>query len=185
MAAGSVSGFGGNSTGSARSGGQEREPVGNMVQWIEEPGNPGCMYYSKPFPVEEGATYRFQIRVKSFEPKPIVFIKCSDVFDTDFHPTPEGFQEGYADKFGRQTREVYRSQHMLFHYPKNEWTTHMQDFTPRHTKYSPKFGRVMLYAYWFAGKVWFDDVVIKKIADPDPEELKKTERRLSAPQKDR
>jgi hypothetical protein len=43
------------------------------------------------------------------------------------------------------------------------WNTHTEDFTPKHVKYSPKWGRVMLYAYVAAGVVEFDDVVVKKI----------------------
>ena len=177
-------------------GGQTRVPLGSEVKWIAEPGHPsnkiiqfdmsaaiaegpGSMYYCKPFVVENGATYRFQCRYRSHGPRGIVFIKCSDVLDSKFHPTADALQEGYADKFGQQTREVYRSQQNMFHYPVGEWVTHTQDFTPRHTKYSPKFGRVMLYAYHSAGKVEYDDIVVKKISDPDPAELRKKVERHS------
>lgn len=169
-------------------GGQEREPLGGLVKWIPEPGNPsnkviqidmpaavaegpGCMYYCKPFVVEEGATYRFQCRFRSTGPRGIVFIKCSDVFDSDFHPTANALQEGYADKFGQQTREVYRSQQNFFEFEPGVWLTHTQDFTPTHTKYSPKFGRVMLYAYICEGKVEYDDIVVKKVKDADTEKV--------------
>jgi len=50
--------------------------------------------------------------------------------------------------------------------PKNVWNTHTEDFTPRHTKYTPQWGRVMLYAYLGAGQVDFDDVIVKQIAPP-------------------
>ena len=61
-----------------------------------------------------------------------------------------------------QRREVYRSQQNLKG-PLRAWNTQTEDFTPKHVKYSPKWGRVMLYAYVTAGVVEFDDVVVKKI----------------------
>ena len=68
----------------------------------------------------------------------------------------------YIPQFGH-LRECYRSQQNLKG-AKNEWHTHTQDFTPRHTKYTPKWGRVMLYSYLGAGVVEFDDIVVKQIA---------------------
>lgn len=163
---------------------QHREPVGRLVRWVRDSDDPsnhvinltfdaeigdgfGLMYYSKPFIVEEGALYRFQCRFKSNGPHPKIFIKCSDVLDSRFNPTPQGLQEGYADSFGQQTREVYRSQQNL-EGPLNTWNTKTEDFTPRHTKYSPKFGRVMLYGYLGAGTIEFDDIVIKQIRPASP-----------------
>ena len=81
-------------------GGQQREPLGKLVQWTTEAGNPdnrvirfafdagvgdgfGVMYYSKPFPVEEGAKYRFQCRYRTNGPKIIVFIKGYDEMGSD------------------------------------------------------------------------------------------------------
>ena len=92
--------------------GQQREPLGGLVRWTTEKGNAankvirftldrnvaeneGVMYYSDFFPVEEGATYRFQCRWRSTAPAVKVFIKCYD-----------------ADETGRR-REVYRSQQNL------------------------------------------------------------------------
>ena len=66
-------------------GGQQREPLGKLVQWAAEDGNPqnklirftfdkavaeeeGVMYYSDFFPVQEGAKYRFQCRWKTNGP---------------------------------------------------------------------------------------------------------------------
>ena len=43
----------------------------------------------------------------------------------------------------------------------NVWNTQTEDFTPAHTKYTPRWGRVMLYGYIGAGVVEFDDVVVK------------------------
>jgi hypothetical protein len=142
--------------------GQQREPLGRLVRWTTEKGNPankvirftldrdvaeneGVMYYSDFFPVEEGATYRFQCRWRSTAPAAKVFIKCYD-----------------ADESGRR-REVYRSQQNLKG-PNDKWNVQSEDFTPKHTKYSPKWGRVMLYAYLSPGEVEFDDVVVKQVS---------------------
>ncbi len=142
--------------------GQQREPLGGLVRWTTEKGNAankvvrftldrnvaeneGVMYYSDFFPVEEGARYRFQCRWRSTAPAVKAFIKCYD-----------------ADESGWR-REVYRSQ-QNFKGPNEKWNTQTEDFTPRHTKYSPRWGRVMLYAYLSPGEVEFDDVVVKQIS---------------------
>jgi hypothetical protein len=154
--------------------GQQRESLGGLVRWTTEKGgtynkvirftldrnvaeNEGVMYYSDFFPVEEGAKYRFQCRWRSDGPSPKVFIKCYD-----------------ADENGRR-REVYRSQQNLKG-PNGKWNTQTEDFTPKHTKYSPKWGRVMLYAYLTPGEVEFDDVVVKQIVPASPGEQAKTRR---------
>jgi hypothetical protein len=143
--------------------GQQREPLGGLVRWTTEEGNTGnrvirftldkdvaenegLMYYSDYFPVQEGAKYRFQCRWRSKGPAVKVFIKC------------------YDEEASRR-REAYRSQQNLTNGPVNTWTwtTHTEDFSPKHVKYSPKWGRVMLYAYMVAGVVEFDDVVVKQI----------------------
>ena len=146
----------------ASRGGQNREPLGRLVQWLPETNNPenrvirftfdavvgdgfGVMYYSDPFPVEEDGLYRFQCRYRSNGPKAKVFIKC----------------------YEETGRECYRSQNDLKG-PNKVWNTYTQDFTPKHTKYTPTTGRVMLYAYLGAGVVEFDDVVIKQITPPSP-----------------
>ena len=84
-------------------GGQDREPLGNLVQWIPETGNPknhvirftfdkavgdgfGVMYHSKPFPIEEAARYRFQCRFRTNGPAVKVFIKCYDQMPSDYKP---------------------------------------------------------------------------------------------------
>jgi len=168
---------------------QHREPIGRLVKRIVDPDNPknhilrlefdadigdgfGLMYYGKPFPVEEGATYRLQIRFKMMGVRSILFVKCYDTIDTTFRPTADALKEGFTDKLGQQTREVYRSQQNLFRHPAEVWVTHTEDFIPRHTRFSPKFGRIMLYGYLGAGAIHYDDVVVKKIKDADPEELR-------------
>jgi hypothetical protein len=89
-----------------------------------------------------------------------VFIKCYDTDETS------------------RRREVYRSQ-QNFKGPNDTWNTHTEDFTPKHTKYSPKWGRVMLYAYMSPGEVEFDDVVVKQIVPASPGESVKTRRHSS------
>ncbi len=112
----------------------------------------GVLYYSDYFPVEPGATYRFQCRWRSTGTAAKVFVKCY----ADF---PGG--TGLAGESER--REVYRSQQNLAGKP-NVWNTHTEDFTPQHPQYAPRWGRVMLYAYYPAGSVEWDDVVVKQVA---------------------
>jgi hypothetical protein len=169
-------GIGGVPKGWDKVAGQQREPLGWLVRWTTEKGNPankvirftldrdvaeneGVMYYSDFFPVQEGATYRFQCRWRSTAPAAKVFIKCYD-----------------ADESGRR-REVYRSQQNLKGL-NDRWNTQTEDFTPKHTKYSPKWGRVMLYAYLNPGEVEFDDVVVKQVS-PAPSAAAKVRRHSS------
>ncbi len=183
-------------------GGQQREPLGHLVQWLPEAGNPtnhvirltvpkavaeaeGVMYYSREFPIQDGATYRFQCRWRSNGPSPKVFIKCYDELATEYRRErtavakyaddardPAGSQN---DPSGVQRREVYRSQQNL-RGPKNTWNVHTQEFTPKHTRYSPKWARVMLYAYLHEGVVEFDDIVIKEIVPGSSENLAREKR---------
>jgi len=196
-------------------GGQQREPLGKLVSWLPETGNPsnrvirftfdagvgdgtGVMYYSDMFPVAEGAKYRFQCRYRTNGPSPKVFIKCYDEMGSEYKEESalrttssrktddprakagaksrdyQPRRNDYVPEEG-QRREVYRSQQNLKG-PKNTWNVQTEDFTPKHTKYSPKWGRVMLYAYLGGGVVEFDDVVIKEIVPASPSEAKKKQR---------
>jgi hypothetical protein len=112
----------------------------------------GVLYYSDYFPIEEGATYRFSCRYRTTGSAVKVFIKCYDEFAG----------ESGTRKAAAQRREVYRSQQNLKG-PANQWNTHVEDFTPQHARFTPKWGRVMLYAYWPQGAVEWDDVVVKQI----------------------
>jgi len=167
------------------------EPLGNVVQWIPEAGNPtnrviritmdqgladstGVPYYSKAFPIEDGAKYRFQCRWRSNGPSMKVFIKCYDQMATTYAPGSAGSKGARAPDTS-QLRECYRSQQNLYG-PKNTWNTQTQDFTPEHTKYTPRWGRVMLYAYHPAGVAEFDDVVLKQIVPASPGETAKNRR---------
>jgi hypothetical protein len=160
-------------------GGQQREPLGNLVKWVPETGNPknhvirfdipravaeneGVMYYSDFFPVQEGSKYRFQVRYRTTGPSPKVFIKCYDEMASDYRAegTAHGGTSGGTGTL--QRREVYRSQQNLKG-PPNTWNTQTEDFTPKHTKYSPKWGRIMLYGYLSPGSIEWDDVVVKML----------------------
>ena len=194
-------GSGGVPNGWESRGGQHREPLGNLVSWITEPNNSnrairftfdkgvgdgyGVMYYSNPFPVDEGAKYRFQCRWRSNGPNVKVFIKCYDEMESQYTPGAQtasrtdraAAHPGRADYVPEtaQLRECYRSQQNLYG-PKNTWNVQTEDFTPKHTKYTPKWGKVMLYAYLGAGVVEFDDVVLKQIIPASPSESKKERR---------
>ncbi|MEA1951140.1 MAG: hypothetical protein U9N87_07135 [Planctomycetota bacterium] len=188
------SGAGGVPKGWASRGGQQREPLGGLVSWQRDTADPrnrvirftfdkgvgdgfGVMYYSDPFPIEENALYRFQCRYRSNGPKIIVFIKCYDEVGSTYKQREKspGEQSPGARANARDTtapgsvqrRECYRSQNNLKG-PKNAWNTYTNDFTPKHTKYTPTSGRVMLYSYLGAGVVEFDDVVIKQIVPASP-----------------
>jgi hypothetical protein len=179
--------------------GQQREPLGNLVKCVPESGsggnhvirftipkvvaeNEGLMYYSQPFPVEEGATYRFQCRWRSTSPTAKVFIKCYDEMPSQYksaQPRPDDSENanGSQNRSSFEPREVYRSQQNLSG-KNNVWNTHTQDFTPKHTKYSPRFGRIMLYGYVTEGIIDWDDIVVKQILPP-PAGLVKGQRRHS------
>jgi hypothetical protein len=124
-------------------------------------GTTGVLYYSAFFPVEEGATYRFQCRWKTTGSAAKVFIKCYDELPTQFRTRPGG------DVLEMEKREVYRSQQNLEGKP-GAWNLQTEDFTPTHTQFTPRWGRVMLYAYWPAGTVEWDDVVVKQISSAPP-----------------
>jgi hypothetical protein len=198
-------GAGGVPKGWAKVAGQYHEPLGQLVRWTSEKGNPknkvilftlnrqvaeneGLMYYSDFFPVEEGAKYRFQCRWRSDAPTVKVFIKCYAEELTSYHAQGDkasgaasaGKKAGKSSRLsdGVQRREVYRSQEN-FKGPNNKWNTHTEDFTPKHTKYSPKWGSVMLYAYISPGTVEFDDVVVKQIVPPPTGEPAKVRRHSS------
>ena len=167
-------------------GGHYREPLGDQVKWIPEAGNPSnhvirltvskavaesetLMYYSKEFPVAAGATYRFQCRWRSNGPTVKVFIKCYDEMGTDYERETTAVKQDPADPSssqnapkGQQRREVYRSQQNLKG-PNNTWNVQTQDFTPKHTKYTPRWGRIMVLIYLTEGVVEFDDFVVKQI----------------------
>jgi hypothetical protein len=119
-------------------------------------GTTGVLYYSAPFPVEAGATYRFSCRFRTSGSAVKVFIKAYDELPTRF---PGG------NPAATERREVYRSQQNLAGDP-DAWHVHTQDFTPRSPKFTPRQARVMLYAYWPAGTTEFDDMSVQRIGPP-------------------
>lgn len=178
--------------------GQQREPLGKLVKLVPEAGNPGnhvlrftipravaevegVMYYSLPFPVREGATYRFQCRWRTTGPTAKVFIKCYDEMPSEYRGEPKAEAaagSGAGAKPGAlEAREVYRSQQNLKG-PTGVWNVHTEDFVPKHTKYSPRIGRIMLYGYLTEGVLDWDDIVLKEILPPPPD-FNKGERRHS------
>jgi hypothetical protein len=196
------SGVGGVPKGWEKVAGQQREPLGKLVNWISDKDNSknkfirfefpqvvgdneGVMYYSDLFPVEEGAKYRFQCHYRTDGPMVKVFIKGYDAerspyqtSKTPVHVPAKGDKNAFIPEES-QRREVYRAQ-MNLQGKKNQWNTHTQEFTPKHPKYSPKWGRVMLYAYLGAGMVDFDDVIVKQIISPSPGEKQKEHKHSSA-----
>jgi len=119
-------------------------------------GGYGLDFYSDWIAIEAGATYRFSCRYKTLGPTPKVFLK-------GYHPFPA--QHGYP----AQRRETYRRQV----HPKGrkgEWNTVTADFIPEATRpeHAPAFLKVDLYAYWPAGVIYWDDVVLKKVRDTPP-----------------
>ena len=135
---------------------------GNQVVRFQFPtdvaATTGVLYYSDYFPVEEGATYRFQCRWRTTGSAAKVFIKCYDELSSKYRPDDPQVSND-------RRREVYRSQQNLKG-PAKTWNVQTEDFTPKHTQFSPKWGRVMLYAYWPAGAVDWDDVIVKQIKPP-------------------
>jgi len=149
------------------------QPVGweelpDYASWLANPDGPGkCMkfdldrararshgglYYSDYVTLRPGATYRFQVRIKSLRPTPMVFLKCYDELPAKFG-------------FPAQRREVYRRP--IHAEPTGAWETYTTDFTPRSPQYTPRWLRVMLYAYGGeAGVVYYDDCVLKEIKPP-------------------
>lgn len=120
-------------------------------------GTTGVLSYSKEFAVETGATYRLQCRWRSSGPALKVFVKCyGDVSEAD---------ESSSGSGSPQTRELYRSQQNL-RGAIGVWNFHTEEFTPRHTLFALRRGRVMLYAYWPAGTADWDDVEVVQVAAP-------------------
>jgi len=128
----------------------------------------GVLFYSEFFPVEEGATYRLSTRWRTTGSAVKIFVKCYDELSTKF---PE--QKGQVVSSDR--REVYRSQQNL-QGAARQWNVHTEDFTPKHTQFTPRWGRVMLYGYWPQGTVEFDDVIVKQIVPPSTDRGPKVRR---------
>ena len=161
-----------------KKGPQGWDPLPQGVSWVIEEGakvrnriirftipqevaeTTGVLFYSDYFPVEEGATYRFACRWRTTGPAVKVFIKCYDELQAQERTKSGG-------NVRTQRREVYRSQQNLSG-KMGTWNVHKEDFTPTHTQFTPRWGRVMLYGYYPAGKVEWDDIVVKQIVPAPP-----------------
>lgn len=144
----------------------------------------GVAYYSDLFPVVQGARYRFECRYRTSGPEVKVFIKCYDEVGTTYR-TGDAAGRSVARRRSdylpemAQLREVYRSQQNLDG-PKRTWNVQTEDFTPKQTQYTPRWGRVMLYAYLGAGSVDFDDVIVKQIVAASPGDITQNPRHSQA-----
>ncbi len=119
-------------------------------------GSYGLDFYSDWIPIEAGAIYRFSCRYKTLAPTPKIFLK-------GYHP----FEA--AGGYPAQRRETYRRQV----HPsggKGQWNSVTADFIPQSTRpaQTPTFMKVDLYAYWPAGVIFWDDIVLKKVRDAPP-----------------
>ena len=134
----------------------------------------GMLLYSQPFKVELGATYRLRWRFKTMAPAVKLFIKGYDAF-----PGKVGF-EGQDREVWRSRKDPQHGARVVQDYNKKEWTTYGHDFVPYvrfprkrgqdfGTYYKaakqPRYLKLMLYAYWPKGVVYWDDIVVKKIKD--------------------
>ena len=155
-----------------------------MVSWVDAPGPDGhgkCIkfemntdiagsygvaYYSDPIDTSEGTRYRFSVRVMSMAPAVKIFIKHYAWFPSRGNET-----EGQWRETRRAPMDCYGAG--------PAWKTFTRDFNPRlkdhgynTTKdldkeraklHDPKITKIDLYAYWPAGTVYFDDVVLKRL----------------------
>jgi hypothetical protein len=164
------------------------EPLKEHMSWVRDPDGKsgkvvkfdmpqniaatyGMLLYSRPIEIETGATYRLRWRFKTQAPAVKLFIKGYNSFTKEF-----GFKG--------QNREVWRSRKDPQHgprvkneYKRGEWTEYGHDFVPfagktdartgRFLRYpkQPKYLRLMLYAYWPKGVVYWDDIVVKKMGN--------------------
>lgn len=116
----------------------------------------GVLVYSGFFPVEAGKKYRFRCRWRTSGSAVKVFVKCYDEFASRY-------TRDRGDSTDLARREVYRSQQNLTG-PAGQWNEHVEDFTPKHSKFTPRWGRVMLYAYFPPGAVDWDDVSVTRVS---------------------
>ena len=98
-------------------------------------------------PVEAGAHYELSLRVRSYKPSVITWVK------------------GYTEVDGEK-RETYR--HQVRFYPEDKKGGRFErlttkPFRPRNPLVKVQHIRLMLYAYHPAGKVYFDNAWLKRV----------------------
>lgn len=105
----------------------------------------GLSYYSVPFAVASGVTYRI----------------CADVRGP---PGAKIWVRGYGQFRGKRTR---RYEKVVVCYGSGDaWRTCSETFSP--TRHRPEVTemRVMLYAYYPPGVYWFDNVRVEAVEEP-------------------
>lgn len=164
------------------------QPLKKHMSWVKDPDGKsgrvvkfdmprdvaatyGMLLYSRPIKIETGATYRIRWRFKTMAPAVKLFIKGYGTFTKEF-----GF-EGQDREVWRSRKDPQFGPRVKNEYKRGEWTEYGHDFVPfagktdartgRFLRYpkQPKFLRLMLYAYWPKGVVYWDDIVVKKIKD--------------------
>ena len=97
-------------------GGKSKNRVIRFTMNEDVAGSTGVLYYSDLFPVEEGATYRFQCRWKSTGSAAKVFIKCYDELPTEFRtgrvlagPRPKDARSTAASRTSKGARGLERA----------------------------------------------------------------------------
>ena len=132
------------------------QPVGKKYDTIG--GNDGVRLVSKPFYFQKGKKYRITAEVRS-ETGTIVII----------------FVKGYAKVEGRERAPYDAPKHCE---PEKadlgKWKTYTLTFNPGESKSIPKpeYLKVHIYAYWPAGTVYVDNILVteeKEIKSPDAE----------------
>jgi hypothetical protein len=127
----------------------------------------GLDYYSDFIDIEPGATYRFSCRYKSLGPTPKVFLK-GYFFWKGTGGSPDQWRESYR----RQVHPVGEG---------GKWNAVTADFVPdalkpdKFPEQRPTRLKVDLYAYYPAGVIFWDDIVLKKVRDAPPRPEDKAE----------
>ena len=144
--------------------------------------NEGVMYYSTSVPRRGRGDVPLPMPLALQRPEPqgvhqVLRRNALRVQGRAKRPADESGTSQRTPEVGQDRREVYRSQQNLKG-ENNVWNTQTEDFTPKHTKYTPKWGRIMLYGYLTEGVIDWDDVVVKQIIPP-PAGFAKGDRRHS------
>jgi len=116
----------------------------------------GLDFYSDWIAIEPGATYRFSCRYKSLGPTVKIFLKGYFLW-----PGGDGYPPDWRESYRRQVHPAGE---------KKTWNSVTADFVPDAFKADQKPLRlkVDLYAYYPAGVVFWDDIVLKKVRDAPP-----------------
>lgn len=117
----------------------------------------GLDFYSDFIEIEPGATYRFSCRHKSLGPTPKIFLK-----GYFWWPGGNGYPPDWRESYRRQVHPGGSQ---------GQWNSVTADFVPDALKpeqapqQRPRRLKVDLYAYYPAGIIFWDDIVLKKVRD--------------------